>query len=533
MKSIDSHFDKIVYEAVYNPSLNQYFELNLEFIDAKKRFRLIDYDNSKYVIKIANTQAAKEEVTKAKIASEKLTDAVVSGMHLEVVVPKEIELENGVALVTPYLGQTLQGKLYTGENNDFSFELFQSLLIFFKECGILFRGLLPRNIVFKNETIFLIDWEDTTFFSDYNYKINTRWETNIILNWGYFFNTNEVERVIKSIYSSCEREEPELVEYEQILCEIEGWDSTDIQSTRLKIKQLVLSAESPVCNVRYTGIPPHDCAHLIADYFSDQIDVLFDVIMDCLVKHNETLRIYVLEYISWLVRNVECASVVRIEILAILFFAIDNLYNTNPQVNFNHMKTLSKMLSTVLNNKYEDFQDNLCTSLNNFFVNEKFELEGTFIDDTSTYVYSMFQAYEDYGKIVYISHSWIVAQARKYENIPGCYEILFKKNKPISPSDIYEYALILKGIRAAYADCNIRLTGIYSEPLGRHFSLTIPFYLSVLKQLDIDPEKYQPEIHKYLENFSSPDCLFSNYDIDMCVNKRLEKIGEYNDSGLH
>lgn len=271
-------------EAVRKVYLDDAFKyrllLNSELIDVKKRFRVFNYNGDIYIAKQSSLLDAKHEIEAATVAHKRLHGICINDIELKILVPEIIEINREVFIVSKYQGQTIQEHIYSGGERAFSIEDLFSILRLLIEKGVLYRGYLPRNMIQINEnTIVFIDWEDAIFTEDNSMKrVNSLWRTNFMLNWGYFFEVDKLSKRMKIFESNqLNNFEPELSKYEREFKRLISWSDSDIKLREL-IENVVFEAECPL-NERVVNfcIHPHDMAHLVADFFIVQIDVLYDI----------------------------------------------------------------------------------------------------------------------------------------------------------------------------------------------------------------------------------------------------------------
>lgn len=507
MEKFDKELIDIVRKIVTADVEGYYFDLNPELIDVQHRFRLVEYNESQYIIKISNKKDAFCEIEKAQKAADRIDGKQVDGMLLKVIVPVGIEFESKVALLTPYVGKTLQSGLYDHTVFPISFECFANLLIMFKEANILYRGFLPRNTIMTDEMLYFIDWEDSYFFEyDDTYRCSKFWETNILLNWGYFFDKGLLKKIINTIFSSCYWYEPPLVHYEKLVCNVMGWDSYNISEVREKIEKLVLYAESPILETGYSGIPPQDCAHLIADMFIPEIDVLFDLLTGFLRKNNDAAYYCLIDSISNLIRKCTNADDGVLQVIFVILLVID-LSNEHFEIkNCIYDEIWPIWTGYYLSgSKMPALERKLTAMLRDFFI-KQLKLEdkmflSMFIDRIVKYSCSLSANAKKNKLPVFSTENWVLSRLDKYLFISGCYQLSRQEGVALEERALKECAFILKQIRLALEKNNMKLVGIYFEPTEEYDFLIIPFHINALEKLGISPDAFQPEIYRYLSEY--------------------------------
>ena len=323
---------KMVIEA--QKRIDETQEINPEIVDVNYKFLKFQYSGKWYVAKKVPSMDANSEYQIAKKAYSLLDGHnIVDYGPINIVVPEIIATEKCTYLVSEYMGSTLQSNLYTNKKITITFSHLVSLLKLCYTKGLLYRGLLPRNIILKNNRLFLIDWEDAKFFdSNQNFTYNLLWKTNFLLNWQYIFDLNKLISYINSLPASSENEEPNMLDYEMLVSEICGLSNDSIIEKRKEIMKIVLFAEGPLhqfkSHLSFDGLlMPHDCAHHVADMFGLEIDVVFDLISYIVRKRNEMNFYIMLRCISYYIKtsrqNLDLAKNQILECLAIILIFVE------------------------------------------------------------------------------------------------------------------------------------------------------------------------------------------------------------------
>lgn len=335
------------------------FFLNSELIDINNRFRIFSFNNKVYITKKTTNKHENNEVSIATKVKEKIGEQVIYGRQLSVVVPDFFEVEGNHYILMNYYGQTIQENIYCKENqSEFDIQDLFSILDLLLSKGILYRGFLPRNTIIYNNKIHLIDWEDVVF-SDKNKKdqVNTLWSTNFLLNWGYFFPMDVLEKKLYEYQTKTADNEPVLLKYESRIKDLMSFDDSNIFQLRNKIKALVLEAERPLdkrsSDIQSFIIHPQDMAHLISDIYDVNIDAFFDSVVYKFRKKNESLYSSFLQLTTNIIlysykRNINIKTTA---ILPILFLISSDLFCIHYQKLDN--MTLKAFISYWSDQKYK------------------------------------------------------------------------------------------------------------------------------------------------------------------------------------
>lgn len=260
-----------------------YFYGSCWFIDVKKRFRIFEYKHHNYVVKEVSEKKANLEITNSRIAHEKLEGKVIGTKIIRIVIPKKIVLpgENRrFFLISEYLGPDLNEDSYTNAASKLSLEDCLAMIWLLIQNGIAYRGYLPKNIVVKDGILSLFDWEDASFVnSSLPSSFDHLWRTQFLLNWSNLFNRIDLDKGLNKIEGiKFPPAEPILLGYEKAFKEIANLKASNA-ILRSEIDRIVFSAEKPLTSKHdHFSIHPYDMGCLVADIFSDEVDVLYDIL---------------------------------------------------------------------------------------------------------------------------------------------------------------------------------------------------------------------------------------------------------------
>lgn len=279
------------------------FYLNSELIDVNDRFRIFEYQKKNYIVKKTKKTDGDLEIKLARKAEELLDGLIVDDYTIHIVKPNIYYIDDFAYILTEYMGNSLQECNYS-KSTDVSINLntvFDILELFLKK-GVLYRGFLPRNMVIDKNDIYLLDWEDAIFDDKAESGINLLWKTNFILNWSYFFDSNNIEELLNK-YCILNNQEPALLKYEKKFKSIANLDYGVADLRKCILKTVMESERKVEESTPNFIIPPNDMAHLVSDLFNSDIDVLFDVSSSILRKKSESKYVELLEMLSRVIIN--------------------------------------------------------------------------------------------------------------------------------------------------------------------------------------------------------------------------------------
>ncbi len=335
------------------------FYLNSELIDVNDRFRIFEYQKKNYIAKKTKKKDGDLEIKLARKAERLLDGLIVDDYVIHIVKPNIYYIDDFAYILTEYMGNSLQECNYS-KSTDTSINLntvFDILELFLKK-GVLYRGFLPRNTVIDKKNIYLLDWEDAIFDDRAKNGINLLWKTNFILNWSYFFDSNDIEKLLNK-YCILNNQEPALLKYEKKFKNIANLNYGVVDLRKYILKTVMESERKVEENTSNFIIPPNDMAHLVSDLFNSDIDVLFDISSSILRKKSESKYIELLEMLSRVIINSYSKNeniqkgAIRI-ILKFMEAAVENyvnydFLNTDKIIYFNKIKEILNKLIYIFN----------------------------------------------------------------------------------------------------------------------------------------------------------------------------------------
>jgi len=382
------------------------FYLNSELIDVNNRFRIFSFENKNYIVKKTTIENGKDEVFKASRAYDCIDNIKINNFTLKVIQPQLVEVDKDAYILTEYMGVSLQECVYSEkEKNPIDIHTLFDILDKFLSLGILYRGFLPRNTVVKDNTIYLLDWEDTIFVTKNDIvHIHKLWETNFLLNWSYFFDLDILKEKIKE-YQHSSVEEPKLLKYEIKFGNWINYNGNDME-LRNKILDTVLFAERKLdVSDNDFCIAPNDLAHLVSDLFNSDIDVLFDISCKVMRNKNEQTYYSLIKMLSNLIvylfkckKRIQPYSILLL--LVIFTIATKDLQAENIQLeNYEsideYMKYINKLniklIDCYFNCEKEKFKHELSVVLTNLIsqFNDKDTKLDVDLDNLVDYIFSI------------------------------------------------------------------------------------------------------------------------------------------------
>lgn len=265
---------------------------NSELVDIKDRFRIFKNCGKIYIVKKVQKEKILNEFNNSIIAKQKVSSLNISSVTIAIVTPEILEIDSSYYLTSEYMGQTLHEYIYNDKKFPLSKNVIFNILERFLSVGIVHTGFLPRNIIYKDNKLFFIDWEDALFFDtkvdnflDYISK------AEFLNNWGYFFDKKYLIKRLK-LLSPILSNEFKKGSFEREYISLTGF-SKKSELLKPEIDDIIIRAEGTIkVPKNYKYIIPSDLGHLISDTFPRSMDVLHDLILYVLQKDKILLKRY-------------------------------------------------------------------------------------------------------------------------------------------------------------------------------------------------------------------------------------------------
>lgn len=519
---------------------NKYnFYLNSELIDINNRFRVFNFNGVNYLIKKSKKKDALAEVDNATKIKTRIGDENIDGYNIDIVVPQLVNDGDDFYLITEYMGHSVQETLYSNRH-EFPIKIttLSTLLKLFDSRQVLYRGLLPRNMIIKNNIIHLIDWEDVVIKSDQKEMYyNLQFKTNFILNWGYIFSHKQLIDLINSMNIDKIQIEPPLNKYEEVYYRC--FSKKTNQEIRDLIYKIVLSAEKPYCKgilslTEKFVILPNDMAHLISDLFTNEIDVLFDILSFGLRKTDEEYYAKLVSSFSDSIVNMyKNAEIDRSKLFLYVLSMCDLLFKNKLDYDFDYheLKTLvlnsskDSIAYAYLMCDFKSIRKKLKHIIKSCFQKMNFGrvVDTIFIDKIIQQIKSLRNDLEK--GVIYEDDLFVVQESINFF-VPRLYEMFYKKNH-LNNEEQLKLAKLQWCMRKCYSELGILQVSIYNENNGlKHIVKFIPFYQKKLKSLNINPDDYQLNLVKYLNSYPVSDCKKQQKN-ELFRNMLVKRLREY------
>ena len=338
-KEID--WQSIVIE-IFNDTQYRFY-LNSELIDVDDRFRMVKLNNKTYIIKKTSVDKAKKEVKNAIILSDRLNKTIIDGYKIKPLIPISIIDGSNGYIISEYKGCTLQEYLYDKrKTNIIPLSVFIKIVNYLFDKKIIYRGFIPRNVILKNKTIYMIDFEDITFNDNIDpVRLNLQFLTNFILNWQYFYKKQSLSQMLEK-YKFSDEEKIELLAFENCYKLITGCKCNN-RDLRIKVFNTVIYAEKP-CNIRksiYYKIMPTDLVHLLSDLFGYYLDVVVDLFFENIRKKDELSFYNFISYSSDIIKSHYCNLLKLRQELFILLIKSIKIIGNKKQINKTEIKSIN------------------------------------------------------------------------------------------------------------------------------------------------------------------------------------------------
>lgn len=253
------------------------FRRNRELIDISYKFRFFKYKEKTYIIKVNNTDEIPIEYFNAYRLKETLDDKAIDVIKIVCPVIIRSEETGRIGLLQEDYGYTLY------ENIDECRKMFSVIEVFkiyqvLINCGVEWSGFLPRNLFYKDNIWYAIDFEDIFFHENEDWAIRDLTIFKLLLGWGQIFEISQVKSTLDEVLKGRKTAFAPLDSFERALAEL--IDSKSDSNTRNIGFDLTYKSELPVHRFRATSqfLNSMDLGHLMEDIFdNDYLSVWYTV----------------------------------------------------------------------------------------------------------------------------------------------------------------------------------------------------------------------------------------------------------------
>lgn len=338
---------------VYSSNFKRFkFQLNSELVDVENRFRLVVYNGIKYVIKKTTKRKALIELENSKKLYNVMIHYEDEKYKIIPIIPYVEFIEEYAYLISKYEGNTLQENLYNGNKLSLKFIDFINIFNYMFDNKIVYRGFIPRNIIIKNNIIYLIDFEDIVFLSEVKLLVNLNFYINIILNWQYFYSYDDINKFFNNKEIKY-KENFFLNNYEKQMKSMLKFSGNN-ENLRNEIKKIVLLSEKPTIIKEDLKedyiIMPTDLCHLFSDLTNYEYDAFFDLINYNIRKTDEKMFVYYLKLFSRIVYlyndNIEK---LRLYILIIFILYLENCIDEKNKISIKKNFSINNLNNLIRN----------------------------------------------------------------------------------------------------------------------------------------------------------------------------------------
>lgn len=241
---------------------------NRELIDISRRFRCFQYQKRNYVIKLFVSNEIPVEYYNALRIKQILEKYNVELINIVLPVFIQSGHKDQIGLLQEDYGFTLYENINNCSNK---FDINEIIEVFglLLKLGVEWSGFLPRNMFFKNNKWYCIDFEDVIFHNNTNCTIRDLTVFKLLLGWGQIYGKCQVQKALDKILAEREVVFSELDSFETALSEL--LDSTSESYTRSFGFDITYESELPVKSpiLEKNCLNSMDIGHLMEDILNN------------------------------------------------------------------------------------------------------------------------------------------------------------------------------------------------------------------------------------------------------------------------
>jgi hypothetical protein len=239
------------------------------------------------------------------------------------VVPDLCKINNKTGYIfSEYIWPDCNELFYQYENINFSKEDLLNIITELKNLSILYKGLLPRNIIIRNDKIYLIDWENTLINKNIE-SIFLQYKASILVGWRCFnkITQQDIEWIFSNIIK-IEQNISYLNQYEDAFKNMLGL----VNFNNNKIQKICYENIINATNYKkwFSLMKLDDILHFISEVLPIEIEVLIDFLLNKEYKQWSS-ELYV--KLSNIIKIARMKSFMEINSKQIKYFINDQIRN--------------------------------------------------------------------------------------------------------------------------------------------------------------------------------------------------------------
>lgn len=282
----------------------KYKYINNWLFDPENKLLCFLFNDCKYIAKRTTIEKANLEIKNAKILKKILDNVKINSFKVNIIIPTFCEVSSQYGyIVSRFYGNDLNQLYYENKTENLVFinEVYLKIKYLLESNHINFNGFLPRNVIFNNNIIYLIDFEDI------NNKDRLIVETTQSIAWSYFVDLN-----LKQIATLLGNENNIML----------SGDMQKIVSGYPNMYKLALIAESSYNSFKKMD----DIINVLSEYVSYEIELILDIIL--YEKSINSISINIEALLYSLVEKIKIISpfISRNDINKMVKLEIDNIF---------------------------------------------------------------------------------------------------------------------------------------------------------------------------------------------------------------
>ncbi len=293
---IEHRIEKIDIESIWDAvKIVKQFPKKFRFknnwiFDIEKKIYIFSFKNKNIIIKQGNINKLKKEVENASKVNQLIDKIKIGSKELIAIVPDfyNINSQKGY-LISEYCGPDCNELFYQHVNKSLSTNEIIQILKQLNKASILHKNLLPRNVIVKNNKIYLIDFENVIFNKNSANK-TLQFKTSILVGWRNLTKITEKEIEANIYYwSDAEQNVEYLNKYEDTFKNMLGLTNTDNYQTQKLCYENIINATSYKNQLSLLKLD--DILHSISGILPIEVELLIDFLL-CEEYNQGSLYLY-------------------------------------------------------------------------------------------------------------------------------------------------------------------------------------------------------------------------------------------------
>lgn len=239
---------------------------------------IFSYKHKNIIIKKGSIGKLKKEVENALMVANLINGVKVNKMKMIAVVPDLFKIDSTKGyLVSEYFGPDCNELFYQSIDGILSMDVVIGMIKKLNKLSILHKDLLPRNVIVKNNVIYLIDWEKVVI-NKMVVNPSLQYKAALLIGWRYINpKISEEIKLLPSLKTKVLQDEKHLNRYEKFFKNMLGLDAVSNDKISELCYEYVVNATNYEKEPSFSKID--DILHALSEILPIELELFIDLLL--------------------------------------------------------------------------------------------------------------------------------------------------------------------------------------------------------------------------------------------------------------